>query len=102
MSLSIRTLETLKDCLAPWVKAGQISPEDSKEIMNCIARGQKGKEAKAALDMITRKRVAEITKLSIRTIDRLSEDGTLPKFKIGKRSVRYRLPDVMRLTGFEN
>lgn len=46
---------------------------------------------------VTRQQVAEIFQVSLLTVKRWGEDGTLPAYRIGGSSVRYKRVDVETL-----
>lgn len=47
------------------------------------------------VELTTKNEVAELLRVSTRTVERLAEDGQLPALKV-RRSVRFRRPDVER------
>ena len=49
--------------------------------------------------LLTRQEAANILKCSVKTIDRLCSEGTLPRIRYSKRSVRIRLSDLKAMSG---
>ncbi len=49
--------------------------------------------------LLTRLEAANILKCSVKTIDRLCSEGTLPRIRYSKRSVRIRLSDLKAMSG---
>jgi len=45
---------------------------------------------------LTRQELAEVLKVSVRTIDRMVAAGQLPARRLGRSTVRFYLPEVMR------
>ncbi len=49
--------------------------------------------------LLTRQEAANILKCSVKTIDRLCDEGKLPRIRYSKRSVRIRLSDLKAISG---
>lgn len=49
--------------------------------------------------LLTRREAANMLKCSVKTIDRLCEEGKLSRIRCGKRSVRIRLADLKAMSG---
>jgi DNA binding domain, excisionase family len=49
--------------------------------------------------LLTRREAANMLKCSVKTIDRLCSEGTLPRIRYSKRSVRIRLSDLKAMSG---
>ena len=49
--------------------------------------------------LLTRQEAANMLKCSVKTIDRLCEEGKLSRIRCGKRSVRIRLADLKARSG---
>ena len=49
--------------------------------------------------LLTRQEAANMLKCSVKTIDRLCEEGKLSRIRCGKRSVRIRLADLKAMSG---
>lgn len=49
--------------------------------------------------LLTRQEAANMLKCSVKTIDRLCSEGTLPRIRYSKRSVRIRLSDLKAMSG---
>lgn len=49
--------------------------------------------------LLTRLEAANILKCSVKTIDRLCDEGRLSRIRCGKRSVRIRLADLKAMSG---
>ena len=49
--------------------------------------------------LLTRQEAANILKCSVKTIDRLCDEGKLPRIRYSKRSVRIRLSDLKAMSG---
>ena len=49
--------------------------------------------------LLTRLEAANILKCSVKTIDRLCDEGRLSRVRCGKRSVRIRLADLKAMSG---
>ena len=49
--------------------------------------------------LLTRLEAASILKCSVKTIDRLCDEGKLSRIQCGKRSVRIRLADLKAMSG---
>jgi excisionase family DNA binding protein len=47
--------------------------------------------------LLRRREVADVLGVSVRSIDRLTHSGALPRVKIGDRAVRFRGEDVAAL-----
>ena len=45
---------------------------------------------------LTRRELAAVLKISVRTIDRLVADGELPVHRLGRKVVRFYLPEVVQ------
>jgi excisionase family DNA binding protein len=46
--------------------------------------------------LLTRRELAKLCKVSTRTVDNWVSTGKLPLLRIGKRCVRFSLPDVLK------
>lgn len=89
------TQKLIKYVLKPFQDHGLISVEAWSELLEKLADDSE-KPRKPMLLMS--QDVAEILKLSIRTVHRMVEDGDLPSYKItGKRALRFKLEDVEKL-----
>lgn len=49
--------------------------------------------------LLTRQEAANMLKCSVKTIDRLCDEGKLPRIRCSKRSVRIRLSDLKAISG---
>lgn len=49
--------------------------------------------------LLTRQEAANMLKCSVKTIDRLCDEGKLPRIRYSKRSVRIRLSDLKAMSG---
>ena len=49
--------------------------------------------------LLTRREAANMLKCSVKTIDRLCDEGKLPRIRYSKRSVRIRLSDLKAMSG---
>ena len=89
------TQKLIKHVLKPLYDYGMISSDAWKELMEKIA--DDSEKPKRPTLLLTNE-VAEILKLSTKTIHRLADEGELPYCKItGKRALRFKLEDVERL-----
>jgi excisionase family DNA binding protein len=89
------TQKLIKHVLKPLYDYGMISSDAWKELMEKIA--DDSVKPKRPILLLTPE-VAEILKLSTKTVHRLADEGELPYYKItGKRALRFKLEDVERL-----
>lgn len=49
--------------------------------------------------LLTRREAANMLKCSVKTIDRLCDEGKLPRIRYSRRSVRIRLSDLKAMSG---
>ena len=88
-------IRTMKQAVRPYYEGGLISQEGWKEFEEKISDR---KEKPRWPAVVTKKEVAEIMKMTPRSINNLMKDGRLPFLKpTGKRAVRFKLEDVQRL-----
>lgn len=88
-------IRTMKQAVRPYYEGGLISPEGWREFEEKIS----DKKEKARWpSVVTKKEVAEILKMTPRSINNMMRDGRLPFIKpTGKRAVRFSLEFVQRL-----
>ncbi len=59
-------------------------------------RGAQGGLEGGQLGFLTREELAEVLKVSVRTVDRMLADGEITSFRVRTTLVRFYLPDVVR------
>ena len=84
---------------APAPPVGRASPRAAPAAPSPVVRGPvvRGPSAfqPSALALLTRRDLAAVLKVSVRTIDRLTAAGVLPCHRIGRKAVRYILPEIL-------
>jgi hypothetical protein len=90
--ISENAKRTIKSALKPFVENGIIPPEAWKDLQIYLSDdSQKPKRP----ELLTRKDLKTIFKVSIRTLENWEQAGELKPIKMpGKRLVRYRLEDI--------
>jgi excisionase family DNA binding protein len=89
------TISLINGFCKPLVNSGLLSVDEYKNVIRRLREHPKRKERE--LELTTRMRVKNLLKVSLRTVDRLADEGYLQRVKVGKRSVRFLLSDVEQL-----
>ena len=87
MTISIDSINLVKNLLTPLKNAGAISANDFNEFMSATKQNDKPSPHKPPV-LIKRQDAARLLEISIRSFDRLLREGRFHAIKIGKRSVR--------------
>lgn len=82
----------LDDYVSFLENSGKISPLEAKKLKNALEHSEV--EKKAVPEFLTRREVADLLRVSSKTVSRLSDTGTLKRHKAGKRAYRYLKSEV--------
>ncbi len=86
------TKNQIVDFLDLLGSAGKISAYEAKRIRNILENSKPNK--KSPPELITRKEVAKLLRVSTKTVSRLSDTGQLKRHMAGKRAYRYLKSEV--------
>ena len=79
---------------------GKISENEHKRLRSALEPENIQQErAKATPTVLTRAEVAQMMKVSTRTIDRMCQAGEIKYWKLGPRYVRFNLTDIIDVMG---
>ena len=92
MKMKADTKNQIVDFLDLLGSAGKISAYEAKRIRNILENSKPNK--KASPELITRKEVAKLLRVSTKTVSRLSDTGQLKRHMVGKRAYRYLKSEV--------
>jgi len=77
----------LDDYISFIENSGKISPLEAKKLKNALEYPEI--EKKTVPELLTRREVADLLRVSSKTVNRLSDTRTLKRHKAGKRAYRY-------------
>lgn len=93
--ISQETKKKMRSAMWPFIENGLVPAEAWDEVEKIISESA-GKPKRP--DLLLKKEVAEILKMTPRSINNLMREGRLPFIKpTGKRAVRFSLESVQRL-----
>ena len=95
MPISLATRKTMRSAMKPFIENGLVPSEAWEEVEEIIS-DTLGKPKRT--ELLTKWDVSEMLKVTPRTIDTLMREKRLPFMKpTGKRIVRFRMEDVLKL-----
>lgn len=101
MNVSQEVINLVKAQLSALIPTGVITRNDLASVISRLKDNSKESSSIGQEKLLSRSEVADILKISTRTLDRLIRENTINCLKIGKRSVRIPFSEVRQLINNE-
>lgn len=99
--MRLETRNQINDFLNYLESAGKVSPSESKRLIKSMESPLE-KTHKHLPQLLTRKEVADMLKVSPKTVSRLSDANILKRHLVGERAYRYIKSEIFDYIGIGN